>query len=111
VTPSLLMIKLGRQPTLRDRNFRLATATTGRERAEHLHQGITAVAGLLARSTIAAMTRSWCLQGAVVSYHDRPEQAQAAWLGYRAAAKPGARPGWRRRRACQRVRKRSAPAA
>ena len=32
--------------TLRDRNFRLATATTGRERAEHLHQGITAVAGL-----------------------------------------------------------------
>lgn len=48
VTPSLVMIKLAQTArTLRDRNFRLATATTGRERAEHLHQGITAVAGLL----------------------------------------------------------------
>ncbi len=48
VTPSLVMIKLARTArTLRDRNFRLATATTGRERAEHLHQGITAVARLL----------------------------------------------------------------
>jgi tetratricopeptide (TPR) repeat protein len=48
VTPSLVMIKLAQTArALRDRNFRLATATTGRERAEHLHQGITAVAGLL----------------------------------------------------------------
>ncbi len=48
VTPSLVMIKLAQAArTLRDRNFRLATATTGRERAEHLNQGITAVAGLL----------------------------------------------------------------
>ena len=48
VTPSLLLMKLAqRARTLRDNNFRLATATTGRERAGHLHHGITAVAGLL----------------------------------------------------------------
>jgi thioredoxin-related protein len=48
VTPSLVLIKLAQTArALRDRNFRLATATTSRERAEHLHQGITAVAGLL----------------------------------------------------------------
>jgi thioredoxin-related protein len=48
VTPSLVMIKLAQAArTLRDRNFRLASATTGRERAEHLHQGIAAVARLL----------------------------------------------------------------
>jgi thioredoxin-related protein/tetratricopeptide (TPR) repeat protein len=48
VTPSLLMIKLARTArTLRDRHFRLAAATTGKERAEYLHQGIIAVARLL----------------------------------------------------------------
>ena len=48
VAPSLVMIELAQTArTLRDRNFRLATATTGSERAKYLHQGITAVAGLL----------------------------------------------------------------
>jgi thioredoxin-related protein/tetratricopeptide (TPR) repeat protein len=48
VPPSLVMIKLAQTArVLRDRNFRLAAAATGRERAEHLHQGITAVARLL----------------------------------------------------------------
>ncbi len=57
VTPSLVMIKLAQTArALRDRNFRLATATTGRERAEHLHQGITAVAGLLGSLWIARPT-------------------------------------------------------
>jgi hypothetical protein len=31
----------------RDRDFRLAAIATGEERAEHLHQGIMAVVGLL----------------------------------------------------------------
>ncbi len=48
VTPSVVMIKLAQTArTVRDRYFQLAAATTGRERAEHLHRGITAVAGLL----------------------------------------------------------------
>jgi thioredoxin-related protein len=48
VTASLAMMKLAQIAwAQRDRSFRLAAAATGRERAEHLHQGITAVAGLL----------------------------------------------------------------
>jgi thioredoxin-related protein len=48
VTPGLLMINLAQTArTLRDQQFRLATEATGRARAEHLHQGITAVARLL----------------------------------------------------------------
>jgi thioredoxin-related protein len=48
VTASLAMIRLSQLARAqRDGSFRLAAAATGRERAEHLHRGITAVAGLL----------------------------------------------------------------
>ncbi len=48
VTKSLAAIRrAGEAKAQRDRNFKLAAASTGLERAEYLHKGVQAVAGLL----------------------------------------------------------------